>query len=260
MADLAGRVVVVSPHLDDAVLSCGELISRLEDCVVLTVFAGSPPSWKIHREWDNDDCGFAEGTDVVAARVREDDNALGSLGAAAARLTFLDEQYREPRVDPAQEELGAEIAASIDRIDAATALMPLGLGHKDHHLTAAGCRHAALNGRHLEWFAYLDIPYGYEPEIFGPQAVDEGLCSLSPLVPRTIEFGHGTGAEAKMAALDHYPSQMRGLGARRSAALKPERYWKLEPPRPANLSRAERVRTGARGATSTSARGVRKRR
>ncbi len=228
MADLTGRVVVVSPHLDDAVLSCGEVISQLDDCVVLTVFAGSPRSWEVHRLWDHDLCGFADGTDVVAARLREDDAALGSLGVAAARLSFLDEQYRQPGMEPSQEELGELMAAAIDRTDAATVLMPLGLGHNDHRLTAAGCRHAALDRSHLHWFAYQDLPYGYEPEMFGPQAVDEALRSLYPLAPRTIELGNGRGAHAKLAALDQYPSQMRGLGARGSAALKPERYWRLE--------------------------------
>jgi LmbE family N-acetylglucosaminyl deacetylase len=230
MADLRGRVVVVSPHLDDAVLSCGEVIGRLDDCVVLTVFAGSPPSWEIHRLWDNDLCGFAEGTDVVAARIREDDAALSSLGLAAARLSLLDEQYREPGMEPSPEEVGQLVAARIEQLDAETVVVPVGLGHRDHRLTAAGCRHAALTRSDLQWLGYLDLPYGYEPEILGPGAVDEALGWLSPLIPTPIDLGQGGGAEAKIAALDHYKSQMRGLGARRSAALKPERYWRLERP------------------------------
>jgi LmbE family N-acetylglucosaminyl deacetylase len=230
MTELTGRVVVISPHLDDAVLSCGELISQLDHCVVLTVFAGSPGSWETHRLWDHDFCGFADGTDVVAARLREDDAALARLGAAAARLSFLDEQYRDPGMDPSEEKLGEVIAAGIDRTSAATVLMPLGLGHNDHRLTAAGCRHAALTQAHLQWFAYQDLPYGYEPELFGPHILDEALCSLPPLESTTCELGNGSGAQAKDAALDYYPSQMRGLGARRLAAMKPERYWKLEVP------------------------------
>ena len=229
MTDLTSHVVVVSPHLDDAVLSCGQLIGQLDDCVVLTVFAGSPGSWEIHRLWDHDFCGFAEGTDVLAARLREDDAALTSLGAGAARLSFLDEQYRDSGMEPSPEEVGELIAAGIDRIGAATILMPLGLGHNDHRLTAAGCRHAASTHPHLQWFAYQDLPYGYEPELFGPHAVDEALRWLSPLAPRPMELGTESGAQAKSAALDHYPSQMRGLGDRRQAAMKPERYWKLEP-------------------------------
>jgi LmbE family N-acetylglucosaminyl deacetylase len=230
MRGLTGRVAVVSPHLDDAVLSCGELISRLDDCVVLTVFAGSPSSWDEHRLWDNDICGFADGTDVVAARLREDDAALARLGALPARLGFLDEQYRDPATAPSAAEIGDDIGAAIGEIKATTVLMPLGMGHIDHLLTAAACRRAARHHPGVQWLAYLDLPYGYETEIFGAGAVDEALESLAPMVPTAIDFGGGIGTEAKDAALDLYPSQMRGLGARRSAAQKPERYWELELP------------------------------
>jgi LmbE family N-acetylglucosaminyl deacetylase len=230
MKDLRGRVAVVSPHLDDAVLSCGEVISRLDECVVLTVFAGSPSSWDVHRLWDNDICGFAEGTDVVAARLREDDAALAHLGAFAARLGFLDEQYRQPATALSVEEIGQHIVGAIEEVQATIALTPLGIGHDDHRLTAAGCRWAALHRPGVRWHAYLDLPYGYEPEIIGPHAVDEALESLAPMVPTALELGGGIDAGAKDAALDLYPSQMRGLGGRRSAALKPERYWSLEPP------------------------------
>jgi LmbE family N-acetylglucosaminyl deacetylase len=230
MRDLSGRVAVVSPHLDDAVLSCGAVISRLDDCVVLTVFAGSPSSWDVHRLWDNDICGFSEGTDVVAARLREDDAALARLGASAARLGFLDEQYREPATAPSVEEVGDQIAGAIQEVKASIALMPLGIGHNDHRLTAAGCRRAALHRPDVRWLAYLDLPYGYEPEIFGAGAVGEALDSMSPMVPEAIELGGGIGSEAKDAALDLYPSQILGLGGRRSAAMKPERYWSLELP------------------------------
>jgi LmbE family N-acetylglucosaminyl deacetylase len=223
----AGRVVVVSPHLDDAVLSCGALIGRLAGVVVLTVFAGCPASWEEHREWDHDWCGFAHGTDVVAARVREDDAALAVLGAVGVRLAFLDEQYREPGVPLAEADLGASIATSIEEAGGESILMPLGLGHNDHRLASGGCRYAARRLAGLSWFAYQDLPYGYEPELFGPDAVQDALAVLSPMAPAEVQLGAGGGVEAKDAALDCYPSQMRGLGARRATALGPERYWRL---------------------------------
>jgi LmbE family N-acetylglucosaminyl deacetylase len=233
MVDLTGRVVVVSPHLDDAVLSCGELMRGLPDCVVLTVFAGSPTSWEGHSVWDHDFCGFAEGTDVVAARLREDDEALASLGVSAARLDLLDEQYRQPGSDPSPEEIGGLVIGCIDRVGAEVAIIPLGLGHVDHRLTSAGCRSAALDRPDLRWLAYQDLPYGYEEDLFGPGLVEDALALLFPLPARLVELedpsaGAGTAAKAaKDAALDHYPSQMRGLGARRLTALQPERYWEL---------------------------------
>jgi LmbE family N-acetylglucosaminyl deacetylase len=227
VSELAGPVVVVSPHLDDAVLSCGSLIGQRVGVVVLTVFAGSPPSWAEHREWDHDWCGFAHGTDVVAARVREDDAALAILGAVGVRLAFLDEQYREPGASLSGADLGASIATSIEEVGGESILMPLGLGHNDHRLASAGCRDAAQRLPGLSWFAYQDLPYGYEPELFGQDAVRDALAVLSPMAPAEVQLGAGGGVAAKEAALDRYPSQMRGLGARRGTALGPERYWRL---------------------------------
>jgi LmbE family N-acetylglucosaminyl deacetylase len=227
VSELARPVVVVSPHLDDAVLSCGALIAQLDRPVVLTVFAGSPASWTEHREWDHDWCGFEHGVDVVAARIREDDAALAILGAVGVRLAFLDEQYREPGASMSEADLGASIAASVEEVGGESILMPLGLGHIDHRLTSAGCRDAARRRPDLHWFAYQDLPYGYEPELFGADVVRDALAVLSPMAPAEVQLGSGGGVEAKDDALNRYPSQMRGLGARRAVALGPERFWRL---------------------------------
>ena len=42
MLTLEGRLLVISPHLDDAVFACGRLIASHPSCVVVTVFAGLP--------------------------------------------------------------------------------------------------------------------------------------------------------------------------------------------------------------------------
>ena len=39
------RVVVVSPHLDDAVLGCGRFLAVHPGATVVTVFAGNPPQY-----------------------------------------------------------------------------------------------------------------------------------------------------------------------------------------------------------------------
>jgi LmbE family N-acetylglucosaminyl deacetylase len=46
--DPAAPLVILSPHLDDAVWSCFSLLAREQDVVVATVFAGIPdggPGW-----------------------------------------------------------------------------------------------------------------------------------------------------------------------------------------------------------------------
>ena len=50
-------VVVVSPHLDDAVLSCGQLLAASREAIVLTVFSAGPDEGAPLTDWDRA-CGF----------------------------------------------------------------------------------------------------------------------------------------------------------------------------------------------------------
>ena len=62
------RIVVVSPHFDDAALGAGHLLASYEDTTVITVLAGRPPAYPdVPSEWDALG-GFKAGDDVVAAR------------------------------------------------------------------------------------------------------------------------------------------------------------------------------------------------
>ena len=47
-----GKVLVLSPHLDDAVFGCGELIARCPGAIVLTLLAGAPEGFNVLTEWD----------------------------------------------------------------------------------------------------------------------------------------------------------------------------------------------------------------
>src|SRR5436305_15085471 len=82
------RVVVVSPHLDDAVLSCARFMAAHPGCTVVTVFAGTPPAYpEPMRLWD-EQSGFAPGDDVMDARRHEDCAALAVLDATPHHLDF----------------------------------------------------------------------------------------------------------------------------------------------------------------------------
>jgi LmbE family N-acetylglucosaminyl deacetylase len=215
-------VVVISTHMDDGVLSCGDLIWQVPRCVVLTVFAGDDVDWSRPHEWD-EGCGFSAGTNVTAVRVVEDERALALLGSTGLRLAFLDEQYRRPGIAPSIEEVSEAILAAINKIGAETILFPLGLGHDDHRLTAGGAAHAARRAPHLNWFAYEDLPYGYEDE----GEVEEALAALADMTPTPVELGKESDLERKDAALELYRSQLIALQDRWVLALQPERYWAL---------------------------------
>jgi len=89
----------ISPHLDDAALSCGGGISGMvgagQRVVVATVFTADAPmrqplSWlaqRNHRAWDLPEQPFA-------ARCIEDLKAIRKLGAEPLHLGFLDVIYR----------------------------------------------------------------------------------------------------------------------------------------------------------------------
>ncbi|MBZ0282837.1 MAG: PIG-L family deacetylase [Anaerolineae bacterium] len=94
----------LSPHFDDAVLSCGGTIHQLtqkgELVTVRTVMGGSPPLERVpdspivrdlHIRWK-------QGDDPVSARAKEDETAVTSLGAVLKRMTvWIDCVYRTNR-------------------------------------------------------------------------------------------------------------------------------------------------------------------
>jgi LmbE family N-acetylglucosaminyl deacetylase len=215
-------VAVVSPHLDDAVLSCGGLMSDMREPVVITVFAGSPPDWGGLTGWD-EACGFEPGSDVVAARVAEDDAALSCLRAQGLRLAFLDEQYRDPSARLTADRIGEEILSAVRRAGAETVFIPVGLVHADHLLCAAAARWAASRAPELQWFAYEDLPYAYE----GADSADS-LSLLEEMHPAPVKFPPPSDPSGKGRVIDCYASQMAAFGReRRALALRAERYWRL---------------------------------
>jgi LmbE family N-acetylglucosaminyl deacetylase len=92
------RILVVSPHLGDAVLSYGGQLAQLADAghqvSVYTVFAGtptepySPAATELHAKW-----GLSR--DPLAPRRREDRRALSLLGVTPVHGPFLDAIYRK---------------------------------------------------------------------------------------------------------------------------------------------------------------------
>ncbi len=226
-------VTVVSPHLDDAVLSCAGLIAGAPGTTVVTVFAGNPPARDAATSaeflpgstfWDRAS-GFADGDDVVGLRRAEDRAALAQLGGVPRWLDFLDSQYVvEPGESAEPTDIAAAIRAAIGELRPATIAFPLGLEHTDHKRTHEACFLLLKESPELatHWVAFVDVPYR---ALYRAQA-DLRLTRLRELgyelEPLSFDLG-----ERKIAALDEYPSQLKALGESTSNAELPEECFLL---------------------------------
>ena len=170
--------IYLSPHLDDAALSCGGLIweqTQAGAVSVWTVCAGDPPpgplsafAAALHARW-------GAGLAAPEARRAEDRASLALLGAAYRHEPLPDCIYRRdphsgaalyaseaalwdpiaPAEQPMIAALQARLAAQLAQAAAPRLVCPLALGrHIDHRLT----RQAAEGLTPIRWY-YADYPY-----------------------------------------------------------------------------------------------------
>ncbi|QYF92644.1 PIG-L family deacetylase [Massilia sp. PAMC28688] len=225
--DAYERVVILSPHLDDAALSCGGLLHALQGVptLVVTLCSGNPPPLL-----------SADGTrrlpprrGHVSPRIRraEDIAAMHSIDAAFVHLSFPDAIYRRSlRTDKliyrsARERWVAphaddnayveELHQLLRRIclDLGPILLvsPLGIGdHVDHQITARVALRLAAAGASLLF--YEDFPYVANPDS-GRGGGDNPAAALARLqLEPGQRFFVPVDVEGKMRLLRHYVSQV----------------------------------------------------
>jgi LmbE family N-acetylglucosaminyl deacetylase len=207
---LSGRVAVLSPHLDDAVLSLGAAISAAAaagaEVDVVTVLAGDPTATDPPGAWDRSR-GFASAAEAASARREEDRRACEMLGARPVWLPFKDHQY------PARAEPDEVWAAIEEAIRGATSVLVPGapLVHEDHLWLAMTV---------LERGLPADVPVGLYLE--QPYAVWAGDRAEVPeaarsLVARPLHWSRLASAPThrwrKARASGAYASQLTGLSS-----------------------------------------------
>lgn len=232
-----GQIVVVSPHLDDAVFSCGDLIAGCDSPLVLTVFAGTPPDDGSPTPWDAA-CGFSSASQAMQRRKSEDVQATSMLGARSLHLPFLDSQYG---YTPDIQDIVAAVRDALLREQADTVFFPLGLFHSDHVLLHYAMLVLRDHEPALRWIAYEDAFYRRKPHLLERRlkrlheagAIAKPFCQDATESPRF--------SLQKQAAVARYKSQLHGVGLtselladprrRNSAAdndtVAPEGYWLL---------------------------------
>jgi LmbE family N-acetylglucosaminyl deacetylase len=243
----SGSLLVVSPHFDDAALSCAALLDRGEPADVLTIFAGAPEPPQ--RGWWDERCGFASSAESVPARRREDESALAPGGHRILLLDLLELQYLE----------GPRPSADADRIDEAvrdwlaessggTVAVPAGAGwaphrlpprvarrlreprgpepHHDHVFTRDALLRAGLDDASL--VLYEELPYfwgGSAARAARRAASEHGYRAHLEVAP--------VDRERKAARLTSYASQIPHISPPEAPLDSPtvlpstERYWRL---------------------------------
>jgi LmbE family N-acetylglucosaminyl deacetylase len=229
------RWIYVSPHFDDAVLSCGGLIWEQTQkgipVEVWTVCAGDAPPGPLsllamdcHRQW-----GIESAEELVAARRLENQQAADLVGADTVNFSIPDCIYRRSPtgellyseevfvpIHTFEKDLHLDIAAALstELQPDDTVVSPLAIGgHLDHGMAR---RAAEALGRPI-WY-YADIPYLLDrPEMLVP--LSDGLMeTLFPISEK--------GLEAWQNGIAAYATQILMLfetGEKMQAAIRD--YW-----------------------------------
>lgn len=230
-----GRTLVVSPHLDDAILSCGEFLSSSHSATVVTVLAGMPRDDHVLTDYDRQ-CGFLSADLAMRTRWLEDWSALSVVGAEVLHLDCKDSQY-EPL--PEVEAMTALLTDTLTDLRWDTVIMPMGLFHCDHERVSDACLNVArraLDHPSQQWILYEDVPYRRRLGV-----LQQRLVALSErgwlLAPVALEIGNDQTndvdtADLKRRALACYASQLGTLGLLHGGDQQaPERFWSVMPDR-----------------------------
>lgn len=210
-------IVVVSPHLDDALLSIGAWLSWHTDVVVVTMFAGDPDDDIPITAWDSA-CGFSSGRHAMGVRRHEDKRAAAVLGATIQHVPLADGQYRE-EIPYEEVVLDATVATIVGELAPSLVLAPLGLVHSDHLAVAAACRRVLRTYRG-DVVLYEELPY----RVDNPPAAVHTLDRLDvlPYSPETCPDDE-LAVRLKIRAVGHYTSQLWAVP--RWSLYVPERMW-----------------------------------
>jgi LmbE family N-acetylglucosaminyl deacetylase len=229
------RIVVLSPHFDDAAMGAGQMLihhAGASETTVVTVLGGRPPVYPDPpSEWDALG-GFNAGDDVVAVRREEDRAAMEVLGATPVWLEFADHQYLKPADRPTPAEVAPVLATTLEDATPTAVFVPMGMANPDHVMTHEAS--LLVRGQHPEWawFAYEDHGYKHLPGMLAwrvSKLFRAGLWPTPAIVPVSLDV------DRKRKAIWAYTSQIPPLErdhalTERVEANVPEQFWRLAPP------------------------------
>lgn len=225
------RVVVLSPHLDDAALSCFGLLNALQGVVsrlVITICCGNPAPAPARGNEDE----FRQDPDFQqhcppAKRRREDIAAMDGLGCDFVHLGFEDGVYRRsptsgdfiyrttrekfvrPRIEDAShiEELFLVLRRLCQNMGRILLVTPLSIGyHVDHSIAAHNA--LRLENKEIDLLFYEDFPYVLDPRY--SDGFEDSPQQAMDRIGRHAQQHYALTFDpvAKATIIDHYKSQV----------------------------------------------------
>ena len=217
------RQIVLSPHFDDAALSCGGTLARAVaqgwPVLVVSICTGSPDlgaPLSLFAEHHHQKWGLSAG-EAMQQRLDEDIQSLETLGADSYQLDLLDAIYRLPdryhdnatlfgslaETDPLPAQISAALQPLVERYPEALFYAPLAIGnHVDHQATFLVAEQFAAQGVSVVF--YEDIPYALQPN-----ALEKRLAELGGVNSfRTSTLDIDAFLARKISAIEAYRSQI----------------------------------------------------
>lgn len=244
---MSARAIYLSPHFDDAVLSCGGLIRRQvrsgTPVLVVTVFGGEPQHLELSPYAAQMLSKWGKATHPTTERREEDRRAMGLLGAEYLHLSYPDAIYRLSDdsflyssdqelfgpIHPSESTLLSLLAGIVPDLMTSrheTVYAPLAVGnHVDHQLVRDSLLGPQERSSRIVF--YEDYPY-----VDKPGALTDALTTHGTQVWESeLQLLDEQCLKAKIAAIAAYKSQMATLfEGERAMALRVREYSRAVSP------------------------------
>jgi LmbE family N-acetylglucosaminyl deacetylase len=219
------RPIYLSPHLDDAALSCGGLIHQQAQQgmrpVVITCFAGAPDYTALSPFAAEQHHSWGQPSDPIGQRRREDASAMTCLGAEYEHWSYPDCIYRHHATSGEllyaseaaifgelhhqdqglRDELVARLRVSFPSAGVRF-YSPLTVGHHvDHQLVFQASVQLHQHGYSVQY--YEDYPYAQSST-----NLSEALSSWAVPPVSMVQMLDGKDLQAKISAIGLYASQL----------------------------------------------------
>ena len=216
--------IFISPHLDDAILSCGNLLLKLKaqnkNIQIITLFtSASKKTLTPQAENFLNACGYTSPIKLFEDREVEDSKATGFIGGTYKHLGFIDAAWRTKnnkplyhngtsqfsgRISTKDHKLIDTIRTNLTKIcvnDATTLILcPLGVGnHADHVITRK-----AVEKLYKQSLFWEDYPYNTD------RGVLKMFLTKHKKFRKSFEI-HQMDNRKKHLAIKFYRSQLRSL-------------------------------------------------